>query len=336
MIEKFSAGDKVYLIHLKETGVVTRLNGAEMVYVQLPDMEIPVYCTDITRTFPQQESVKKNATSGKPAGQATVVTNKEPVKKGSNEICLVFIPLKLSSGDIESFRVMLINDTAFSINFRYRFFLSGNINFKLDSVVLPEQYCLLHELLLDVLNEAPEFDLYIRDTKNEVLTGDLAQKVKPQNFFNKSGIVSLTGEEGYMYKVPVRAMKKIVPKEIVKPAAKIDVSMLKDMMMFSPPNKDHELGTASGEVDLHIEKVPGYVPGMSNAEMLHLQLEQFQQKLDRAIAGGLDRVYFIHGVGKGKLRMEIHRMLQHRKEVKSFNNNYHPKYSYGATEVILH
>lgn len=322
---------------MKETGVVTRLNGAEMVYVQLPDMEIPVYCSDITRTIPKQEMPEKKTGTGNTSAQTTMVNNNQPVKKGSNELSLVFVPRKHSAGDIESFRVMLINDTAFPINFRYRFFLAGNMHFQSDNMLLPEQYFLLHEIVLDALNEAPEFDLHIRDVKNEVMTGNLSQKIKPQNFFNKSGITSLTGEEGYIYKVPLSPIKKIVRKEIVKPATdKIDISMLKDMMMFSPPNKDHEMETASAEVDLHIEKVPGYVPGMSNAEKLQLQLEQFEQKLDHAIAGGLDRIYFIHGVGKGILKMEIHRMLQRRKEVKSFNNNYHPKYSYGATEVILH
>lgn len=56
MEEKFSAGDKVFLIHLQEEGIVTRLNGAGMVYVQLSDMEIPVYCTDITKDIPQKNA----------------------------------------------------------------------------------------------------------------------------------------------------------------------------------------------------------------------------------------------------------------------------------------
>jgi dsDNA-specific endonuclease/ATPase MutS2 len=74
---------------------------------------------------------------------------------------------------------------------------------------------------------------------------------------------------------------------------------------------------------------------MSNQEMLHLQLSKFQQALERAIAHGADKLYAIHGVGSGKLRNEIHALLKQYREVKSFNNDYHPRYGFGATEVIL-
>ena len=44
---------------------------------------------------------------------------------------------------------------------------------------------------------------------------------------------------------------------------------------------------------------------------------------------------FIHGVGKGKLKAEIHELLKVKKGVKNFVNQYSDAYGYGATEVFF-
>ncbi|HMW26356.1 MAG TPA: hypothetical protein PKC51_06935 [Ferruginibacter sp.] len=43
----------------------------------------------------------------------------------------------------------------------------------------------------------------------------------------------------------------------------------------------------------------------------------------------------MHGVGEGRLRDEIHDILRLKKEVKSFVNQYHHLYGYGATEIFF-
>ncbi|WP_428409939.1 Smr/MutS family protein [Phaeodactylibacter xiamenensis] len=43
----------------------------------------------------------------------------------------------------------------------------------------------------------------------------------------------------------------------------------------------------------------------------------------------------MHGIGKGKLRDSIASRLIQMPEVRSFRNEYHHRYGYGATEVIF-
>ena len=43
----------------------------------------------------------------------------------------------------------------------------------------------------------------------------------------------------------------------------------------------------------------------------------------------------IHGVGKGKLKQEIHDLLKVKPGVKRFINQYSDFYGYGATEVFF-
>jgi dsDNA-specific endonuclease/ATPase MutS2 len=46
-------------------------------------------------------------------------------------------------------------------------------------------------------------------------------------------------------------------------------------------------------------------------------------------------VYIIHGVGKGRLKEMIHARLKRHSDVEHFKNEYHERYGWGATEVIL-
>jgi dsDNA-specific endonuclease/ATPase MutS2 len=69
--------------------------------------------------------------------------------------------------------------------------------------------------------------------------------------------------------------------------------------------------------------------------MLGMQLHTFDKYLDLAIVHHLPSMIVIHGVGTGRLRDEIHEILRLKREVKSFVNQYHPSYGYGATEIFF-
>lgn len=335
MTEKFLPGDQVFLIHLQETGTVTRLSGADMVFVQLQETEIPVYLTDITRKLPDQQFSSTNRKQEKKTEEKDPSNPQRAYDKGDSGLFLCFEPVHDLTGDITAFKISLVNDSSVALEFRYRFFLTGNTHFQLDRKILPYEIFLLHEIKYDALNELPEVDVYVRDEQNELLKGELTQKIKPQNFFNKLGKSPLTGTESYVYPIPTFLLQKPIKTPQKRKEVVFDPDVLKAMMLDSPPNKDMELVKASREVDLHIEKLVGNPLTMDNTEILHVQLARFQQSLDQAIAGGVDRFYVIHGNGKGKLKREIHHLLKNYKEVKSFNNDYHPKYAHGATEIIL-
>ena len=90
------------------------------------------------------------------------------------------------------------------------------------------------------------------------------------------------------------------------------------------------------EVDLHLEKIiTGRNQNLSNYDKLNIQLEEAKRCLDFAISKRYQRVVLIHGVGEGILRNEIHDILKLKIEVKSFINQFHPLYGYGATEIFF-
>ena len=88
------------------------------------------------------------------------------------------------------------------------------------------------------------------------------------------------------------------------------------------------------EVDLHIEKLTSTITGLSNFDMLNLQMDTVKRQLDFAIAKKIQRVVFIHGVGQGVLKAELDFLLKRYENLKYYEANYQ-KYGQGATEVYF-
>ena len=89
------------------------------------------------------------------------------------------------------------------------------------------------------------------------------------------------------------------------------------------------------QVDLHIEELTDTYDSMNNGEMIELQLQTFEEKLDQAIATGMDEITFVHGVGSGVLRREIQKRLSQMKNIMHFQDAMREKFGYGATLVRI-
>ena len=89
------------------------------------------------------------------------------------------------------------------------------------------------------------------------------------------------------------------------------------------------------EVDLHIHQLVPSSKGMSNHDMLTLQLETAKRQLDFAIQKRIQKVVFIHGVGEGVLKIELDYLFGRYNNVKFYDANYQ-KYGLGATEVYIY
>lgn len=88
-------------------------------------------------------------------------------------------------------------------------------------------------------------------------------------------------------------------------------------------------------VDLHLEKVAGAFSKIAPEDALFVQLEAFEKAMDQAIAAGKLEMRVVHGLGKGKLRQEIHKILAKHPMVDSFKNDYHSSYGFGSTIIIF-
>ena len=101
-----------------------------------------------------------------------------------------------------------------------------------------------------------------------------------------------------------------------------------------PKIKPKERNQPPMEVDLHIHQLTNQ-KGMSNYDMLTLQLDTAERQLKFAISKRIPKVVFIHGVGKGILRAELEYLFGRYDQVKYYDAEYQ-KYGVGALEVYIY
>ena len=89
------------------------------------------------------------------------------------------------------------------------------------------------------------------------------------------------------------------------------------------------------EIDLHIHKLTSSTKGMSNFDMLNLQIDTAKHRLEHAIANRIPRLVFIHGVGEGVLRMELETLFWRYPEITFYDADFR-KYGAGANEVYIY
>ncbi|HAA00594.1 MAG TPA: Smr/MutS family protein [Flavobacteriales bacterium] len=86
------------------------------------------------------------------------------------------------------------------------------------------------------------------------------------------------------------------------------------------------------EIDLHIYELTDNHRGLSNADMLRMQLQAFKRKMEEAQRKRVQKLIVIHGVGEGVLRSEIRTALRQYENIEVLDADY-AKYGRGATEV---
>ncbi len=146
---------------------------------------------------------------------------------------------------------------------------------------------------------------------------------KAASFYKSKKMAPVLKKEAYVFQLD----SKPVPVD----AAQLQ-SQLADKLA---QNESFKLKAPEHEVDLHIEKLTDDHRNMSNSAMLKLQLERFQDALDRAMAANMHEIIFIHGTGTGVLRKEIQKILSRTSGIKYFEDARKEKFGYGATLVRL-
>jgi len=99
--------------------------------------------------------------------------------------------------------------------------------------------------------------------------------------------------------------------------------------------KPKERNAPRMEVDLHIHQLTDSTKGMSNFDMLNLQMETAKRQLEFAIKKRIQKVVFIHGVGEGVLKEELKYLFGRYDNLKFYDADYQ-KYGLGATEVYIY
>jgi hypothetical protein len=335
---KFQVGDTVVVKHSDEEGQVIDVLNDKMVMVEVRGVKFPAYIDQLDFPYFKRFTEKKLFPPKKEKKFIEDVRKEKAVtSKVVDGVWLTFLPVfkvdEFGDDYVDELKIHLINRTERGYNFIYRLQFFGRNEFDLKNEVTPFSDFYLHDIPFADINDSPTFSIEFSLPTPEKGKADYYEtflKLKPKQLFDRIEKLKEEGEASFAY----RLMETYPFKQEEE---KIDLGLLaaKGIKVYNVNEARKHLPPARSVVDLHIEKLSDNWTHLSNAEILDIQLREFEKWYDLAIAHRQATLIVIHGVGTGRLRDEIHDILRLKREVKSFINQYHPSFGYGATEIYF-
>ena len=315
-------GDKVRLLHGKEEGVITKLSSGGQVEIEIEDgFRIPVLKTELVLINEAEETYF----DPKPKKSTSYFSSvpKSNVADKAEGVYLAYVPYNDQLHDL-----VLVNNS--SKDCLYSFDESQSVKTKNigAGVVKAKSFTKIGEKMLQEFEQWPPFSVMMVLLNKQFEKQQPVQvrniKLKASSFFKSMGKAPLLNKDAYFFRIDdtlntlnvSKLNQDLNPKpQDIYPTAKVK----------RPP----------ASVDLHIEKLTDDFDLMSNSEMLQLQMKTFETNLNDAIVSAMDEIVFIHGIGNGVLRKNIHKYLSQLQGIKYFKDSQKTNFGYGATTVKI-
>jgi hypothetical protein len=339
---KYEIGDSIIVKLTNEEGKVIDILNEKMVMIEVKGVKFPAYMDQIDFPYFNMFSANKIVVPKKEKKYIDDVKREKPnalskaaLKKENTGVWINLIPVLSTDefGDdiIEFFKIYLVNETAYLLEFKYDLILLGDSAFELKNELLPFHDFYVHDVAIEDFSDSPKFNFVFGLKNKDKKKADYYEthhKVKGKQIFQHLQIMKEKGEASIRHKL----FDQYPDKEVVE---KFDMSKLSNsgMKVMDAKGFKRNLPTARTVVDIHIEKLVHDHAHLSNSEILDIQMKEFEKWYEIAVMQNQDFFIVVHGVGNGVLRNEIHEFLKYKKEVKSFINQYHPSFGFGATEI---
>lgn len=339
-VVKYQPGDDIIILHTKDEGKIIEILNDKMLLVEVSGVHFPVYIDQIDFPYFHRFTNKKQTALPKASRKYIDDVPKEKKSAAINKdegVWLSLIPKftldEFGDEVVELFKLYLINKNGIGYKFIYKQEFFGEESFELKGEVLIRHDFYLHDIAFSDFNDNPSFNFEF-----SLITLDKAKadhyealiKLKPKQLFQRIEDMKQKNEPSIIFKLFDEYPLKQIDEKI-----ELSENLIKKNKAYKAEKIREHLEPARSVVDLHIEKLTNEWQHLSNFEILTIQLKEFEKWYDLAIAHRLPELTIIHGVGTGKLRDEIHDILKTKKEVKTFVNQYHPRYGYGATEIYF-
>jgi len=334
---KFQIGDRVLVLHSNEEGEVIDIINNKMVMVDVRGVKFPAYIDQLDFPYFKKFSENKLFPKKKDKKYIDDVSKEKNAPRVADGVWITFLPVMETDefGDevVNELKIHLINRTDTAYRFTYTLNYFGKADFDLKNDILPFQDFYLHDIPFENLNDSPTFDFefsLLQPQKDKSDHYEASLRLKPKQLFAKIEEIRLKGEATFSHR-----LFETYPDKLIEDKVEFGSLSAKGYKVFEASKGRQHLEAPRSVVDLHIEKITDDWSGLSNHEIVTLQLKTFEKYYDLAVAHMQPSLIVIHGIGTGRLREEIHEQLKHRKEVKTFVNQYHPAFGYGATEIFF-
>lgn len=325
---KMLVGSKVRMLHGFGEGIVTKINGDQIMVLLEQGIEIPVHRRELVLISNLEETIK-------PVQEQKQGTAATEIPKPGSKMFFVKDGVYLAALPINPMlsEYYLVNFTDYQI-FIVAYKLGKPLNqfFQIFQLV-PKSFQIIPEAFPNQSTNhwvGMQFQiLKFHQSQGDAQTCKEFRLSFSMQEWKKSKVkIPLLEKEGWLLQLD-GMVEKINAEELknsmLNPKPKVE------SLQKSLPEKKLEWR----EIDLHIEKLDTNHSQLAASEILGIQIKAFEKALDNALIDGIGSLIAIHGVGNGILKTEIHRRVSGNPQVKFFKEARKEKFGFGATEIQL-
>lgn len=339
-------GDKVKFLNDVGGGVVTSFINKNMVNVENEDgFELPCLITEllnisapelniggVSDEIPSSESASiPEPVYATPAGE--IING-----KNSPDFYFCFVPTDSRNPLAGEIELYLVNDSNYTVMFHYSHYKNEGVETVKFGNVQSNSNIILESFVQNELSDLPNFGfqlLYFKDKDTELQEPITKKfKVNPVKFYKESSFQS--NQYFKRNALILQISKNILSTELDKLTQSDFKKVVREKEGRPRIKKQVQKRTAEiVEIDLHINELLDNSEGLSNREILGIQMDRVESEMKLAIQSGVKKIVFIHGVGQGILKQEVANLLKYKFKKYYYQDASFKEYGYGATMVTL-
>lgn len=339
-------GDKVKFLNDVGGGVVTGFINKNTVNVEGDDgFEVPFPINQLVNLSAPEVNVGSVKTTSEDVSAENIP---EPVflepegeiinGKNTPDFYFCFVPQDSRNplaGEIEMY---LVNDSNFTVLYSYSYIKTEGVENVENGTVKSNSRVKLDAILQDDLSDLPDFGfqlIYFKNSESEWNQPVVKKmRINPVKFYKESTFQSNTyfRKNALVLQITPNPMQAELDKLTQDDFKKV----VKSKEVQQKPKQQLRKRTADEVViDLHINELLDSSEGLSNRDILGVQMDNVESEMNAAIKNHIKRIVFIHGVGQGVLKQEVANILKRKFKKYYFQDASFKEYGYGATMVIL-
>lgn len=351
----FQAGDKVKFLNNVGGGVITRVIDDRMVEVTTPDgFEMPILSDELllieeaveARNFaaksqraevfePSEKIVPQQ--KALPAPKPKAREKKLVRTAGTHKVFLALLPFDPTMPTASDLELFLINQTDNNLIYNVLIPEKGlyrSINGIADAWTIEPVEKLQRSKLVDFDHLVLQC-LSFRDVAHAVINPMQAEwQIRKGKLFKES---SYTDSDFFYPKAIVHEMQEFDP--MAKAVEQLSQTGIGNIIQSKEPTvgplPKRNQPPEEIIVDLHIHQLVEDERGLEAKDKLEIQTQRFHQAMADALTQKAKRVVVIHGVGNGRLKTEIRRLLDRQYTKYKYQDASFAEYGFGATLVWI-
>jgi len=258
-------------------------------------------------------------------------------------VYLAYLPIDIKTIGKCPYEAFLVNDSNYCLFFNYMNRQNNAWNSRFAGLIEPNTRLFIEEFAKEQLNELERICVQFIAFKKDKPFGlknacSVELRIDGVKFYKLHSFLEnpFFEDEALIYPLVINDFPE---RELLISASDLQEAMTQkvkaDISPRQPAPAKKEKTSPVIEVDLHIHQLLDSTAGMSNTDMLTVQLDKFRQTMEENKSKKGQKIVFIHGKGEGVLRNAVLSELKLKYKNYPVQDASFKEYGFGATMVTV-